>query len=199
MWLLTSPSSPLTKIELPLFRVLQRRLRLPLPLSERICRCGHFERLLWLLEVLGRRGDLLLEGAAARVCREAGGRVAANLFVHNMDLGLPRAGDNKRLEVVVDGLPLFGGAQLATPRWSLHSRAMENQGEEPQIMVESHWQQFAETRKEHTLSWSDLVHAHDWWFSLGKWAADGPRKPRSLCGCWHPLVRNHFMCRSNFI
>ena len=39
--LLTSPSSPLTRIESPLFRVLlQRRLRLPLPLSERICRCG---------------------------------------------------------------------------------------------------------------------------------------------------------------
>ena len=44
---------------------------------------------------------------------EAGGRVAANLFVRNMDLGLPRAGDNRRLEVVVDGLPLYGGAQLA--------------------------------------------------------------------------------------
>ena len=39
--LLTSPSSPLTRIESPLFRVLLQR-RLPLPLSERMCRCGHF-------------------------------------------------------------------------------------------------------------------------------------------------------------
>ena len=112
--------------------------------------------------MLGRRG-FALESAAARVCREAGGRVAANLFVRNMDLGLPRSGDNRRLKVVVDGLPLFMTVpswQL-TPRWSLHSRAMENQGEEPQIMMESHWQQPAETRKEHTLSWSDLVHNSD--------------------------------------
>ena len=41
--LFTSPSSPLTRIESPLFRVfIQRRLRLPFPLSERMCRCGHF-------------------------------------------------------------------------------------------------------------------------------------------------------------
>ena len=54
--------------------------------------------------MLGRRG-FVLESAVARV--------ASNFFVRNMDLGLPRAGDNRRLEVVVDGLPLFGRAQLA--------------------------------------------------------------------------------------
>ena len=37
----TCPCSPLSRIESPLFRVLlQRRLSLPLPLSNRICRCG---------------------------------------------------------------------------------------------------------------------------------------------------------------
>ena len=42
MTLLTSPSSPLLRIESRLFWVLlQRRLRLPLPLSKRICGCGH--------------------------------------------------------------------------------------------------------------------------------------------------------------
>ena len=39
--------------------------------------------------------------------------MAPNLFVRIMDLGLPRAGDNRRLEVVVDGLLLFNGRQLA--------------------------------------------------------------------------------------
>ena len=39
--------------------------------------------------------------------------MAPNLFVRNTDLGLPRAGDNRRLEVVVYGLPLFNGRQLA--------------------------------------------------------------------------------------
>ena len=34
----------------------------------------------------------------------------SNLFVRDMDLGVH---DNRRLEVVADGLPLFGGVQLA--------------------------------------------------------------------------------------
>ena len=62
--------------------------------------------------MLGRRG-FALESAAARVCREAGGRVATNILVRDLDLGTPDARDARRLEVVVDGLPLFGGAQLA--------------------------------------------------------------------------------------
>ena len=36
-----------------------------------------------------------------------------NMFVRNMDLEVPVVGDNRRLEVVVDGLPLHGGVQLA--------------------------------------------------------------------------------------
>ena len=62
--------------------------------------------------MLGRRG-FPLESAAARICREAGGRVATNLHVRDMDLGIPNAADSRRLEVVVDGLPLHGGVQLA--------------------------------------------------------------------------------------
>ena len=48
-----------------------------------------------------------------RICREAGGRVATNVFVRDLDLDVHNAGDARRLEVVADGLPLFGGAQLA--------------------------------------------------------------------------------------
>ena len=36
-----------------------------------------------------------------------------NLLVRDMDLGVPNVGDNQRLEVVVDALPLFGGVQFA--------------------------------------------------------------------------------------
>ena len=47
------------------------------------------------------------------MCREAGERVTTNVRVQDLDLP-PRAGaDNRRLEVVADGLPLFHGAQLA--------------------------------------------------------------------------------------
>ena len=60
--------------------------------------------------VLGSRGASL-ESAAARVCREAGGRVSTNVFLRD-DLPVART-DGRRFEVVVDGLPLFGGAQIA--------------------------------------------------------------------------------------
>ena len=52
------------------------------------------------------------EGAVARVCREAGGRVVVNVMVRDMDLAFPNAQDARLLEVLVDGLPLHGGAQL---------------------------------------------------------------------------------------
>ena len=62
--------------------------------------------------VLSRRG-FSLESAAARICREAGGRVRTNACVRDLDVPGANAGDGRRLEVVVDGLPLFGGWQLA--------------------------------------------------------------------------------------
>ena len=62
--------------------------------------------------VLGRRG-FAVESAAARVCREAGARVSPNVRVQDMDLARPSASDNRRLEIVADGLPLFHGAQSA--------------------------------------------------------------------------------------
>ena len=85
--------------------ILFRRLRQPLTFTGRVCRCGrlidpngHHRAACARSGVLGRRG-FALESAVARICREAGGRV--------------RTEDARRLEVVVDGLPLHGGAQLA--------------------------------------------------------------------------------------
>ena len=49
----------------------------------------------------------------ARICREAGGRVTTNVMVRDLDLEHLQGPDGRRLEVVADGLPLFGGAQLA--------------------------------------------------------------------------------------
>ena len=71
-----------------------------------------------ILDNLGHLGSLdegeyPLEIAAARICREAGGRVRSDVFLREVDLGVGGVLDNKRLEVVVDGLPLFNGAQLA--------------------------------------------------------------------------------------
>ena len=54
-----------------------------------------------------------MESVAARICKEAGGRVTTNVMVRDMDLVRPDVHDTRRLEVVVDGLSLFGGVQLA--------------------------------------------------------------------------------------
>ena len=62
--------------------------------------------------MLGRRG-FAVESAGARICREAGARVTTNMMVRDLDLPMPRANDSRRLEIVADGLPLFGGVQLA--------------------------------------------------------------------------------------
>ena len=56
--------------------------------------------------------EFALESATARICCEVGGRVTTNVLVRDLDLegpgGLGQA-DARRLEVAVDGLPLFGG------------------------------------------------------------------------------------------
>ena len=116
----TCPLCRVTRLEPFLFRVLLlRRLRLPLPLTGRNCRCGqpldssgHHRAACARAGVLGRRG-FAVESVAARICREAGGRVTTNVLVRDMDLVRPDVHDTRRLEVVVDGLSLFGGVQLA--------------------------------------------------------------------------------------
>ena len=114
------PTCPATRIESQPFRLwLCRRLRLPLPLTSRNCRCGrrldkfgHHRAACSRAGVLGTRG-FPLECAAAQVCREAGGRVATNVLICELDLVEFNAFDSRRLEVIADGLTLWQGAQLA--------------------------------------------------------------------------------------
>ena len=48
----------------------------------------------------------------ARICREAGARVRFNALLRDMNIGVSAA-DNRRIEVLAQDLPCFGGAQLA--------------------------------------------------------------------------------------
>ena len=59
-----------------------------------------------------RSGRGPTERVLARVCREAGTRVKFNPALRDMNLGVP-GGDERRIEVVAQDLPCFGGAQLA--------------------------------------------------------------------------------------
>ena len=53
------------------------------------------------------------KSVTARVCREAGGTAATNVMIRDLDLAEFAGVDGRRLEVVVDRLPLFGESQLA--------------------------------------------------------------------------------------
>ena len=69
-----------------------------------------------------------LECVAVQVCHEEGARVTTNVLVWDLDLLLPVVADNRRLEVVADGLPIwvpvgFGhdsGMCLALRRFAAH-------------------------------------------------------------------------------
>ena len=115
----TPPTSPLSSMDPAPFRVLLlRRLRLPLPPTSRLCSCRHFldplgdhRSACGVSGVLARRG-FPPEAAAARVCREAGARVATNVLLRDLNIPLPPR-DARRVEVIANNLPLWNGAQLA--------------------------------------------------------------------------------------
>ena len=65
-----------------------------------------------LVSQAGSGGPRTIMRAAARMCREAGARVATNVFLRDMTVGLPLA-DSRRIDVLANGLPLWRGAQVA--------------------------------------------------------------------------------------
>ena len=103
-----------------LFRILLlRRLRLHLPLSARSCRCrrpldplGDHRAACAQSGVLRSRGGPL-ERAAARICREGGARVTTNTRLADLNIQNLSRVDDRRIEVIANGLPMWGGSQLA--------------------------------------------------------------------------------------
>ena len=98
---------------------LRRRLRWPLPLATSHCDGCSCEIDPWgdHLSACMRSGrpklrSLRPEATVAQICREAGGRVKTNVMLRDMNIAVPAA-DERRLEVLVSGLPVFGGSQLA--------------------------------------------------------------------------------------
>ena len=98
--------------------VLLRRLRMPLPAAARACRCGRpADALGDHVTVCPTSGVLRtravpLERAVARVCREAGGRVAMHVRVAEMNVDVP-VSDARCIEILASALPVWHGAQVA--------------------------------------------------------------------------------------
>ena len=172
------PTSSLTRFDAHVFRVLLlRRLWRPLPLSSSVCRCGrpldafgHHRSACAVSGVLGRRG-FALESAAARVCREAGGRVSLNVRVGDLDLPPRGAVDQRRLEVVVDGLPLFHGAQLAIDTTMVSP--VRGDGRPAPEWTELHWPVQGDVKKPPTPSSREPTAAPGWWCSVVRWEVAG--------------------------
>ena len=166
----------LFRIDPAMFRVLLlRRLRLPLRLSVRSCWCGrpfdsrgHHRAACARAGVLGRRG-FAVESAAARICREGGARVTTNAMVRDMDLAALNPGDARRLEIVADGLPLFGGAQLAidTTMISTLLTLMARRSRLP-----------GGGKSTRIRSWSPPEEGPGWWCLPANWAVAGPARHR---------------------
>ena len=112
------PVHRVSKMDSEPYRVLLlRRLRLPLPFTVRTCRCGrpldvfgHHRAACSTVGVLGRRG-FAAENAIAQICREGGPGCPRTLC---SETSHPTEATHDRLEVIAEGLTLFGGSQLAT-------------------------------------------------------------------------------------
>ena len=89
--------------------------RLPLPLTARACRCyraldplGDHRTACPRSETLRSRGTHL-ERAAPRVRREAGARVSTRTLLSELNIPTVHRIENRRIEVIANGLPLWGG------------------------------------------------------------------------------------------
>ena len=122
------------------------------------------------------------ERVLARVCREAGARVKFNAL-RDMNLGVP-GGDERRIEVVAQDLPCFGGAELAVDITleALCARQVNLNVELLRLMAQS-WCEHGATRKTRILSWSLQGVAAWWWWPLRQGAV-GVTKERISCGNW---------------
>ncbi len=135
-----APTSRDCTLEPELFQAwIRRRLRWPLPLSESKCSCGlpvdelgdHFGACMASGRVKKRAPAV--ERVVAQICREAGARVRTDVMLRDLNLAA-LATDERRIEVIASGLPVYGGAQLAI---DVTLRSALGRGGEPR--PQTHW------------------------------------------------------------
>ena len=172
------PTSSLTRFDTNVFRVLLlRRFWRPLPLSSSVCRCGrplhafgHHRSACAVSGVLGRRG-FALESAAARVCREARGRVSLNVRVGDLLMELWTRDDLKWSWMGCRSS--MARSSPSTQRWSPRSGVMEDLDLSAPEWTELHWPVQGDVKKPPTPSSREPTAAPGWWWSVVRWEVDG--------------------------
>ena len=129
---------------------------------------------------LGKRG-FAAESAVAQICRGGGARVSTNVMLRDLDISPPHSSDGRRLEVVAEGLCLFGGCQLAldaTVVSTLHGDGTHRRKAD----VEEKKQE--EAKRPDTRSCVGVMVEHDLWSLLERSEAGGLKRQRTSCGVW---------------
>ena len=169
-----------------------RRLRLPLPLTERTCRCrrildplGDHRAACSRAGVLRSRG-VPLEHAAARVCREAGARVTMHTRLNQLNIPAVNHMDDRAIEVIANGLPLWQGSQLAvdTTLVSPPHKCSRTTAERGQVRRDS-LARCTPNKRTHLPRIGGGRDGADWWSWRWKSVGDGARRQHSSSDCWH--------------
>ena len=164
---LTAVTNRMTCMEAQPFRLLLlRRLRLPVPLTSRTCRCGTplaiiEQRAVW--RGPGGKGGFHLYMLRTGVQRSRS-ESEDNTFVRDMDLEGVNVLDGRRLEVVADGLTLWHGAQLANDT----------------TLVSPLHRDGTARRRAVDRNRAAKEEGHAWWCSLQKFGGGGSDGPKSL-------------------
>ena len=118
--LMATPSHDATRIDPHLFRVLLlSRLHLICLCPLSLAPAGVAVHSIRLATTAQRAvefwadGGLQLRALAHEFAMRGGARVSTDLHVRDLDILAPEVHDGRRIEIIAEGLPLFGGAQLA--------------------------------------------------------------------------------------
>ena len=190
------PVQRVSRMDSEVFRVLLlRRLRLPLPLSVRSCRCGrqldvlgHHRAACSTGEALGRRG-FAVENVVAQICREGGARVSTNVFVRHLDILPALSTDARRLEVVAEGLSLYGGCQLAIDATLVSP--LKGDGTHRRKADRTDGVALQEARKLEKATYPELCQGNGraQLVVIAGEERDGRRRPKTSCGVWRVRAR----------
>ena len=113
-----------------------------------------------------------MERAEARICREAGARVTTNTLLTDLNIPSLHRLDQRRIEVIATGLPLYHGAQIAVDTILVSPLTASSQPRRRQgTFAGLHWQMPGVPRNETTQSLSNPIAATSS-SSASKWAAD---------------------------